>query len=215
MNTHIPKLQRWLALDIDETLSGTVWYMVKDMQKLFWNPENLSAPKIVEKYRYAQKVPYWQSEKITNWIEKKICSNAMQTKLPVIPWAKAFVAKIHKIIPIAAYITVRPLKVLEGTKKRLKDNGFPSAPIIMKPDAIPREQWNTRKAEVLQTLYPQIQGIIDDNDGLLKELKKNYMWTVFVYDHDKLTKGHTYKNAFACKTWKDVYQKVKEVCFKK
>ena len=38
-----------LGVDIDETLSWTVGHWVKEMQKLFGNPEGLSVKELVDK----------------------------------------------------------------------------------------------------------------------------------------------------------------------
>ena len=60
-----------LGVDIDETLSWTVGHWAKEMQKLFGNPEGLSAKELVDKYSYTQNVPYWQSEEALKWMEEK------------------------------------------------------------------------------------------------------------------------------------------------
>ena len=209
-STIIPEVKEWIALDIDETLSRTIWYLVSEMQKKFWNPENLSAEKLIAKYRYTQHVPYWQSDEAKQRIHDEIHSSALQEELPMIEWAKQFVNKINKIIPITAYITVRPTVVFEWTKKRLQKNWFPQAPIIMKPESIKKEQGNEWKAKVLEKLYPKILGIIDDNDWLVDYIGHEYKWSIFLYSHNSIKQEHKNKNVIACKSRHDVYNEIKK-----
>ena len=83
------------------------------MQKKFGNPENLSIKEMAQKYRYTQNVPYRQTEAALKRVDEQIYSNETQTRIPPIQSAQEFVMKIHAIVPIAAYITIRPLEVFE------------------------------------------------------------------------------------------------------
>ena len=105
-----------LAVDIDETLSWTIGYWIEEMQHKFGNPENLTVKEMVEKYRYTQNVPYWQNVEALQWVDEKINSNETQENLPLIEGSSAYLNRINQIIPIVAYITIRPERVLEGTK---------------------------------------------------------------------------------------------------
>ncbi len=58
---------------------------------------------------------------------------------------------------IAVYVTIRPLGVAPGTQEYLASHGFPSAPIILRPDDIAHSDGNKWKAEVLHMLYPKIR----------------------------------------------------------
>ena len=208
--TILPEINEWIALDIDETLSRTIGYLVAEMQKRFWNPENLSVEEMVTKYRYTQNVPYWQSDEVTQRLNDTLRSNTLQEEIWIIAWAKEFVKKINTIVPIAAYITVRPIVVFEWTQNRLQRNWFPKAPIIMKPESVKREEGNIRKAQVLEKMYPKILGIIDDNDGLVSYITKEYKWIIFLYSHDETKQEHKEKNVIACKSRNDVYNEVKK-----
>lgn len=195
-----------LAVDIDETLSYTIGHLVLKLQENFGNPENLSVKEIIEKYRYTQNVPYWQHAEAKEWIDKEIHSNELQENLPLIEDANIYLNKINEIIPIAAYITVRPTSVIDGTKIWLEKHHFPIAPIITRPPEVLHTNGNAWKAELLNNLYPQILGIIDDNAKLLEFLGKDYKGVVFLYDH------HSYDgklNVVPCQNWLKVFEEIK------
>jgi len=198
-----------LALDIDETLSWTIGYWVEKMQEKFGNPENLTVKEMVEKYRYSNNIPYWQHAEALEWVSHMIWSDEIQKELPLIEEADLYVNKINEIIPIAAYITARPEKVLNGTKEWLKNHGFPEAPIICKPRTVEHNEENNNKwkADVLKQSYPNIIGIIDDNVKLLEFLGDDYKGTVFLYDH---VHNQGLSDTVACPNWLSVYKEVKQ-----
>jgi len=196
-----------LAVDIDETLSWTIGYWIEKMQNKFGNPEDLTIKEMVEKYRYTQNVPYWQHEEALQWIDEKINSNETQEMLPLIEGSSAYLNRINQIIPIVAYITVRPERVLEGTKNWLKKHNFPLAPVICRPNELVHSDGNEWKAKILEKLYPKVLGIIDDNAKLLQFISRDYKGIVFMYDHhDNL--GFPF--AIACKDWLTVYEEVEK-----
>lgn len=198
-----------LAVDIDETLSWTIGYWVEQMQNKFGNPENLSVKEMVEKYRYTQNIPYWQTDEALDWMRNSIHSNELQKELPLIEEADIYLNKINEVIPIVAYITVRPQSVLTGTQDWLKKNGFPEAQIICKPIDIEHENGSKWKAEILEKLYPNVLGIIDDNIKLLEFLNTNYSGIIFAYDHASIDNKNGI-NVIPCKNWPNVYEEVKK-----
>ena len=199
--------QKGLALDIDETLSRTNGHWFKTLIKKFGNPEKLTVEEILKNYRYTNNVPYWQAKEAHEWMEEQRHSNDMQRELPLIENANHTVEKINKIIPISAYITVRPDTVIEGTKDWLLQHNFPLAPIICRPKNVEFTQGNKWKANLLHKLYPKILGIIDDNPELLEHLPKDYKGTVFVYGLEKI---ETKINAIPCKDWNTVLKEVEK-----
>ncbi|MDP3837101.1 MAG: hypothetical protein Q8Q67_03290 [bacterium] len=197
-----------IAVDIDETLSWTIGYWIEEMQKKFGNPENLTIKEMVEKYRYTQNVPYWQHEEALEWVDLKINSNETQEMLPLIDGSSAYLKKINKIVPIVAYITARPERVIEGTRKWLNKHKFPEAPVICRPNEVESSKGNEWKAKVIESLYPNVWGIIDDNAKLLDFLSADYKGKVFMYEHgDNLG----YPFAIACKDWLTVYEQILSV----
>lgn len=200
--------QSGIAVDIDETLAWTVGRMTELMMKEFGNPEGLSVKAMVEKYRYVQGVPYWNHAAAMDWIKSHNYSDEAQKELPLIDGANDALAEINKIIPIAAYVTARPESVLAGTKHWLKKHAFPEAPIICKPAEAYLEDNNEWKARLLQGLYPEIVGIIDDNPRLLDFLFPGYQGYVFIYDH-KDQERRPDRVAF-CLDWPQVIQAVRK-----
>lgn len=196
-----------LAVDIDETLAWTVGHWVREMQKLFGNPEKLSVKKMVHKYTYTQRVPYWQTEEALKWMEDKRNCNEFQKILPIIKNANHYLNKINKIIPISAYITIRPELVKKGTEHWLTKHNFPKAPVIFRPNKIPTKNGNKWKAELLEKLYPKIIGFIDDSPHVIENLSKNYKGTAFHYNKTPIK---TKLNVVHCKSWETVYQQVKK-----
>lgn len=191
-----------LALDIDETLSWTIGYWMEELTKKFGNPENLSVKQLVKKYRYTKHVPYWQTEEVKAWIELSRHSDPLQVILPLIENSDKIVQKINTIIPIVAYITTRPESIINGTKKWLQKHNFPLVEVIAKPLDIPLEDGNKWKAQVLEYLYPEVIGIIDDNPELVDFLQDDSPGRIYLYDNiDHPRKG---ANIIPCKSWDDV-----------
>jgi len=207
MNSITDITQTGLAVDIDETLSWTVGHWIKLMQEKFGNPENLTANEIAEKYRYVQNIPYWKSEEAYNLIHELVHSDEVQGELPLIENSNLYLNKINRIIPIAAYITVRPESIILSTQKWLEKNNFPKAPIICRPMTVQHQDGSKWKAGVLQKLYPKVVGIIDDNAKLLEFLDENYQGIVFLYDHHTI---ESKTKVIPCKQWSKVYEEVKK-----
>lgn len=197
-----------LALDIDETLSFTIGFIIEEFIKKLGNPENLTAGEIAKKYKHTNNIPYWQDDEAKKILESVIHSNEIQKDLPLIENSNKVVQEINKIIPIVAYITVRPTSIINGTKFWLKKHGFPEAPIITKPRNIDRKVGNKWKAKVLEYLYPQVVGIVDDNPGLTKFFGKKYKGVIYLYDQTETERKNI--NVIPCENWETVAKKVKE-----
>lgn len=195
-----------LALDIDETLSWTVGYWFEEMQKVFGNPEGLSPREMANKYHFTQNIPYYQTEEAKAWMAEKIKDNELQKNLPVIEGAVETVYKINMIIPIVAYLTIRPQSVIEGTKFWLDKNMFPSAPIIARPEDISKSEGHQWKASVLEYLHPYVGGIIDDNIIISEYLSDNYQGTIFAYGNNEVHESKI--KIIACPKWEDVEKEI-------
>ena len=199
---------RGLALDIDETISHTAKYWVDVLTVKFGNPEGLTAREIFRKYRRIQEYPHWKTKEALEWMEWAKQADEIQQDIPLIENANHIVNKINKIIPMVCYITARPSKVLNGTKKWLSKHGFPKAEIITSPKSIGHIEASKWKMDLLIKLYPEVVGIVDDNLKIVDNLPKNYKGIVFIYDIERNISNK--KNIISCATWEDVFREVKK-----
>jgi 5'(3')-deoxyribonucleotidase len=198
-----------IALDIDETLSATLPYWVKTMQENFGNPEGLSIPELIKKYRFFKNVPYWQSPEACELAQKLRDSNDLQIDLDVLKDADKYIQKVIDLVPVVAYITARPEGVMSGTKQWLEKYNFPKAPIIALPKYISTENANFWKAEVLEFLYPHVLGIIDDNYEMLDYVQTNYRGHLFIYDAKPENFPTSRERVYLCPDWDSVISQIK------
>ncbi len=61
---------------------------------------------------------------------------------------------------------------------------------------------------MLEYLYPQIVGIVDDNPGLTNFFGKKYKGVVYLYDNVETKRKDI--NIIPCENWEMVAKKVKE-----
>ncbi|MES2437392.1 MAG: hypothetical protein V4519_05280 [Patescibacteria group bacterium] len=197
-----------LALDIDETLSHTSKIWIADMHKSFGSREGLTAEEMVQKYRYPNDVPYWLEQEHLDWMNRTMGSDEINESLPIIENAHSVVQRINTIVPIVAYITARPESVRESTKRWLTKHNFPEAPVILRPPEFHIRDANKWKAGVLHYLYPQVQGIIDDNQKLERDMTPDYKGTIYLYNLNSCNR--TDINVVCCPTWEDAYESIKK-----
>ena len=206
------KKLKGLALDIDDTLarSGEAWIL--GVQKQFGNPENLTIEEVKKKYRYSYNAPYWSNQTVSDWEKTTRHDNQWHLELPLIKNANHIVEKIHRLVPIVIYLTARPKSVLPGTKKWLKQYGFPEAEIVYRPADVKLPLNLAWKAKVLEYLYPQVIGMVDDHPQLAKDLSKKYRGTLYLYDyHDQAPRGDI--NIIPCKNWNEVLERIGKKSF--
>lgn len=195
-----------LAIDIDETLSWTTGHWIEGLQVRFGNPESLTVHELIIKYRYADAVPYWQTTEAYAVMEAWATSNDFQETIPLIEGADEWLRNVATIIPIAAYITMRPQSTLEGTRRWLDKHSFPPAPVIARPDEISWDDSHQWKATVVSSLYPTIVGLVDDRVAIAEAFASEYQGTIFLYGHSVSPRSDI--DIVACATWEDVYTAV-------
>ena len=203
----VEKNKKGLVLDIDETLSWTMGIWVEQMQQKFGNPENLSIKEMAAKYRYADRVPYWQTPEAWEWIGKACEDNQMQEEFAPIAEAKDGVEKLQTILQIVGYLTTRSRGVLEGTKVWLEKNNFPNLEVLARPKRVTNAEGDKWKAEVLNFLYPQVRGIVDDKLAVAEYLPKGYQGTVFLYNNKEANVKDI--KVVPCPTWEVVCEQAK------
>lgn len=198
-----------LAVDIDETLSHTARYWFIEMLRLFGNPENLTPLEVEEKYKFSYHVPYWQTPEVKQWVTDRRHDNELQVLLPLIENSNHFVNKIQQIVPIRAYLSMRPDTIKDGTNRWLKKHDFPEAELIFCPGHLHKpEERLAWKAHKLTNSYPEICGIIDDNHEFIPLLPNDYKGTIFLYNSN--TNPRPELDIVPCPTWESVYAAVKK-----
>ena len=197
-----------LALDIDDTLADTSIVWLERVAVVLGNPEQLTMREMSKKYGYGRHVDYWVEEEYERVTLEFKHSNEFFENIPLIENANKHVETISKIVPIIAYITARPKQVLDGTEKWLNKHKFPKLGMINRPEGISSEEQFEWKARVLEQMYPQVLGIIDDSVGIVNELSKDYKGIVFLYKDIEEVRNDI--RVVVCKDWDDVLKKVKE-----
>ncbi len=196
-----------LVIDIDETLSWTVYYMAGELAKLYGNPLNLSVGELCERMM-ARDVPFWNVDEIRKWGLLALESEEMAEAYPIIEGADKAVEKIDHVIPVVGYLTLRQTSIIDATKRWLKKHGFPDAAVITRPADLLLEEGMKWKADTLVYLYPQVIGSIDDTLDIFNYLPVSYKGTIFLYG--QMDYPNSDLNIIPCKTWDDVFKKVVE-----
>lgn len=142
-------------------------------------------------------------------MEEMIYSDSFQKDIALTENASELVQKINEIIPIVAYITARPSSVVKGTKHWHDKHKFPKAPVITRPDNVTFDDRSKWKARVLEDMYPEVMGIVDDHRKLADNLSKNYGGILFLYNTTENKRSDI--NIIPCKTWEDVYVAVRSI----
>lgn len=190
-----------IALDIDQTLSATFLQWVKHLLEKF-NKEGLTTEEMLSKYRYFREVSYWNEGEAYELAGEMLNSVDFQLTIPLVENSNHEVEKINKFMPVVVYLTARPQHLTEVTKKWLSKHAFPKAEVITRPAEI--ETGYSWKAELLDYLYPQVLGIVDDDPELVPYLKPDYKGTVYLYNWEQPI--DTRQRVVACKDWQHVHE---------
>lgn len=196
-----------LGCDVDDTLASSVEQWFISLQDKFGNPEKLSPQEMVQKYRYTQNVPCWQTPQALDHIKMLLNSNNFQGSFSVIEGAPKAMAEIYQIKPIKLYITIRPESVAQGTALWLRGANFPHAEILALPPDIPFEKADEWKAQVLEYLYPEIEGMIDNSGHIVKALNSSYRGKFFLFGHTTVPRQDL--DIRCAPTWPDMVQQIK------
>jgi len=169
-----------IALDIDDTLANTNLFWARYLIKLFGAPEGFTAEEVIEKYRYCRSAPFWGDVE-RGWVDENKHSAELLIRIPTIPGAVRVIRQIGSIVPIVAYVTSRPASVACVTEKWLQENGFPFAPVFAMPTNLHAYFEHTWKAKVIESMYPNVWGIVDDSIDVLCTISSDYCGTYFLF----------------------------------
>ena len=97
--------------------------------------------------------------------------------VPLIEGAVSGVSELQRLpgSVIGAYLTTRPACVTRVTEVDLKAKGFPSAPVLARPEGIFRESTVSWKLSILREINSRFQGtllMIDDSPALAKAIRE-------------------------------------------
>jgi hypothetical protein len=178
------------------------------MMDQFGNPEELSVEEMLQKYRFVEAVPHWHDlPGVTEWIEHHRTSNEFQLKIPLIERADEILKKIDREIePIVAYITARPELIRSSTKQWLDLYQLPPAALIMNPVIGTYQQNHSWKAGVLDYLYPEVTGIVEDNGNIIEYLSESYQGHLYLIGGATCTREGL--NVYECADWAAVHQRM-------
>jgi len=202
---------RGICVDIDDTLSATNHYFAQRYCALFGSPDGQSLEETIEKYRYVENVPFWCNVIGRENIIKNFQSDEHLYNCPPISKARDILTQINLILPVKFYITGRPQRFYEVTSRWLKKENFPKRHIVMGLeknllDEMELSGSNEWKAKLLEFLYPEIIGIVEDNSEILNFLSFGYKGIIFLHSHKDLSVHHP--SAVACKDWEDVRKEI-------
>jgi len=201
-----------LSLDLDDTLADTNVYWAQHFISELGNPEGLDTYGIIKKYRYVKDVPYWDNSITDPWITKNHLSDNEKTRLPIMFNSINWIQEIQKTIPFSIYLTGRPQNTIDGTQKWINSKGLPDLPILAQPNKKVLEKMNLLdgnewKTKVLEYLFPEIKGTIDDNLKLAEATTKNYQGTIYLFSQDVGT--IVSRNVVCCPSGEDLIKEIK------
>ncbi len=202
------KRKQGILLDIDETISVTRDKYIEIFAKELGNPENLSVSEIIAKYKYTWNVPYWkENERYSEIAQGLVVSPEIHKDLNLIENVADYVKRLGEIVYIAGYLSARPAVLQNITENWLKEKGLPAAPVILSPSYV--TGFHAWKASILEYLYPEVLGIVDDNPGMIAELNSSYKGTLFIYDYAGQS-DRTDIDTVPCPDWESVLVEVEK-----
>jgi len=193
-----------LLLDIDNTLSATSKSFFSFLAERFGVPDGETVESLFARYQYSWRVPMWQTREIEEVSDSLEYSNSHHQNMEVIEEARQGVSMLRGMIPIVAYITTRPEVLRNATEKWLAKNGFPLAPVVMRPDSLHRKSGNAWKVEQVKTLFKDSIGIVDDHHDVGRGLADDYDGTVFIFGGR--APNICSNNTIHCPTWNMVVE---------
>lgn len=196
-----------ISLDIDNTLSSTNEFWFNEFTKKFGNPENLDFKSFTKKYEYIEKAPYYQTEEAMNYIYEMTNSHSAYSELTILDNSSHYVEKLNKIVPIVAYITMRPQVVNKTTQEWLDKHNFPKATLISRPDHFTYHDAIAWKQEVIEELFPNVLGIVDDSQSVATKMSSSYKGKIYLYNCDKKD-FRTDIKVFSCLDWQCVINQI-------
>lgn len=194
-----------LALDIDDTLAQAAQYLLEQIHLDLKLPMDKPIEELFKEYgKYTGE--FWNRADVNRWFNN--VRHLKTENLPLMPDAHEMVQRINAIVPIRAYITARRQDHYAWTQAWLDQHNFPKAPLICQPNNEKYDNSHAWKARVLEDLYPNIVGIVDDNELLAHELSSDYPGTHYLYGYKECARDNI--DVVCCQDWDNVYQEIRK-----
>jgi len=200
-------LENGIALDIDETLADTNAYWAELIFRRHGHAGLGNAHDAIRAYKYVRNVPEWQTDEIRQKVSEFIHSDDVVLSTPPVRGSQEGVASLRKIKTVSCYISGRPRSVERATYKWLHDHGFPESHVIFQPSVgdmtdMGFENAETWRMELLKFLYPNVGGLIDDNEHIVTHAD-GYKGRIYLL-------GSSIKapNVTGCHDWEDVVRNI-------
>lgn len=138
-----------------------------------------------------------------------IHSKDVVRSIPPVKGASKAVSDIARIRPVVCYVTGRPSTVDGESYEWLQRHDFPRREIVFQPDTEVLRQMgfqngNEWRARVLEFLYPWIEGLLDDNEDLLRYMT-GYTGRVYLFGISGQSEN---PNIVFCPDWDSVVKAV-------
>jgi len=165
--------ERRLAVDIDDTLANTTAKYFDVLSQQFPPPEDLTPLDVKKQFGLDGQILYWG--KIPAAMElahSYVNDNGFHSDLAVVPGAVEALQTLHQSGELACYLTARVEPMRQITDFWLK-GVFPDLPLVLKDPSIDFSNGSAWKVAALEFLYPEINGLIDNDARTIRTLEEN------------------------------------------
>lgn len=193
-----------LAVDIDDTLSQTSRKFHETLNEMFPAPAHVTVEAARKQYALTGKVLHWQEiPEALKYAKSFVDDPEFHSYLEKIEEAEAGMQKLHQRRLVRCYHTAR-LELMRDITERWLQGNFPDLPLIMRPEHINHAGQAQWKAEVIKYLYPEIQGIVDNDARIARILEQcGYEGKVFLVGTDEQSYQPN-KTIIPVESWSDL-----------
>ncbi len=172
-----------LAFDIDDTLSSTSDGYFDLLNLTHPAPTYLTKELFRKKYARTGEVTHWRSiQDAYDLLISKVNCPQFHYELSPFPHAIEQTTILNNHNFFACYLTARKEDMRELTQRWLDEQGFPKKPLIMRDNTIEFSNHTQWKTAALHSLYPYIQGLIDNDARILSHLQqRSYPGNLYLF----------------------------------
>lgn len=175
-----------LVLDVDEALVLSVQRWTEEMNALFLRLGYLDTPWQYDEVCRAGgtqgsfgKDPRIPPEHFKRASQRRLRSARFNRGLPMVEEniPQVLAALDAQSVPVGMYLTARPEVVTEVTKDELYSLGFPTAPVLARPDDVPDNQvsaWKYQQLRQVATLTNAPLVMVDDSVSMADYIHQHH-----------------------------------------